>query len=133
MPPSLSRPKNKIKLNAWRDGHRGEFWAAVYLRLKRYRIVARRVKTPVGEIDIVARRGGTLAIIEVKARPSQDLALDAVPQRARRRLRQAASIFLQKRPSLLSLAVRFDLMVVTPFAWPRHIAGAWTEDAVIGR
>ena len=103
------------------------------LRLRGYRILARRFRVPVGEIDIVARRGGTVAIIEVKARASAGLAHDAVPQRSRRRLRHAASVFLGRRPALLGLAVRFDLMVVTPFAWPRHVAGAWTDDAGPGR
>jgi putative endonuclease len=122
----MRRVERRRRAERW--GRRAEWLCVWSLRLRGYRILARRFRVPVGEIDIIARRGGTLAIIEVKARPSQYLAFDAVPNRSRRRLRHAASIFVQRRPSLQGLAVRFDLMVVTPLAWPRHVAGAWMED-----
>ena len=133
MPAPWHSPERKMRpaerrRHAERWGRRAEWLCVWSLRLRGYRILARRFRVSVGEIDIIARRGGTLAIIEVKARPFQDLAFGAVSHRARRRLRHAASIFVQRQPSLQGLAVRFDLMVVTPRAWPRHVAGAWTDD-----
>ena len=127
---TMRRADGRRRAERW--GRRAEWLCVWSLRLRGYRILARRFRVPVGEIDIVARRGGTLAIIEVKARPSQNLAFDSVPRRSRRRLQHAASIFIQRRPSLQGLAVRFDLMVVTPFAWPRHVAGAWMADGQDG-
>ena len=122
----MSEIDDRRRAERW--GRRAEFLCVCSLRLRGYRILARRFRVPFGELDIVARRGNTLAIIEVKARRTEDLALDAVPPRTRRRLRNAAAVFIQRRPSLARLSPRFDLMVVTPYAWPRHIAGAWIDD-----
>lgn len=125
MPPSPSRQKNKIKLNAWRDGHRGEFWAALYLRLKRYRIVARRVKTPVGEIDIIARRSGVTVFVEVKARAFSHQEAEALAAVNRRRIVRAAGLYVARHPHLAHADQRFDVIFLAPFAWPRHIINAF--------
>jgi hypothetical protein len=69
MPPSPARPKNSYRRFAERAGRRGEFWAGLLLRLKGYRILARRVKTPVGEIDLIARRGGLTVFVARRRRP----------------------------------------------------------------
>ena len=95
--------------------------------LRGYRILGRRLRSPVGEIDIVARRGAVLAIIEVKARPDPAAAA-AVTLRQRERLMRAAGWLVAGRPDLATLQVRFDVMLVTPWRWPRHMVDAWRAD-----
>ena len=65
MPPSPSKQKSNFRRFNEAAGRRGEFWAALFLQLQGYRIIGKRVKTPVGEIDLIARRGDTIAIVEV--------------------------------------------------------------------
>jgi len=98
------------------------------LRLRGWRIVASDWRCPSGEIDILARRGGVLAIIEVKSRRDLASAVAAVLPRQRRRIARAASAFLLMRPDLAELALRFDVMLVAPLRPPRHLADAWRID-----
>lgn len=105
-------------------GRRGEWLAALYLRLAGWRILARRVKTPRGEVDLVARRGRTVAFIEVKWRKTVadlDLAIDNY------RLRRVAAAveaishqYARDRDS-----IRIDVLLLAPGAWPRHLVNAW--------
>ncbi|MGH6961371.1 MAG: YraN family protein, partial [Dongiaceae bacterium] len=95
---------------------------------KGYRILAHDLRSPVGEIDIVAQRGRTLAIIEVKARDTVDSAVEAVTLRQRARIVRAAERFLAGRPQFAGYAVRFDVIMVTPGRWPRHLSDAWRPD-----
>ena len=113
---------------AWRRGHWAEAACAVALMLRGYRILGRRVRSPVGEIDIVARRGAVLAIVEVKARPDSAAAAEAVTPRQRERLIRAAGWVVAGRPDLAAMQVRFDVMLVTPWRWPRHVVDAWRAD-----
>ena len=110
---------------AQRRGLRGETLAVWYLRLKGYRILARRLRSAVGEIDVVAARGRTVAVIEVKARPDAATAAEAANPRQRARIARAARLFLAGRPEFAGHAVRFDLMLVSPGRWPRHVPDAW--------
>lgn len=105
-------------------GRRGEVLAAWYLRLKGWRVVARRVKTPRGEIDLVARRGRTVAFVEVKWRASAaelDLAIDAW------RLRRVAAAAEALAPRYVKPGdnPRIDVLLLAPRCWPRHILNAW--------
>jgi putative endonuclease len=105
-------------------GRRGEDIAAWRLRLAGYAVVARRHKTPVGEIDLVVRRGRLVAIVEVKTRalnPTDDI----VAMRQRRRIARAAEAWLAQRRDLAGMDVRFDVVIVRPWRWPRHIRDAW--------
>lgn len=113
---------------AWRRGHVAEMLCMAWLVLRGYRIVGRRRRTPVGEIDIVARRGQILAIIEVKARRDRDTALEAVSSRQRRRLRRAAEWIIAGRADLAALDIRFDVIAVAPWRLPIHVIGAWRPD-----
>ncbi len=106
-------------------GLRAESVAALLLRLKGYRILARRMKTRLGEIDLIARRGRTLVFVEVKARSDLDGALDALQAPQRERLARAASLYVAGRPDLAALDMRFDLVLVAPRRFPRHMANAW--------
>lgn len=115
------------KRAAWRLGRRAETLCVWSLRLRGYRILARRLVTPLGEIDIVARRGQVLAMIEVKARPTIAEAAESIGPRQRQRIRRAAEAFLGTRPGLGGLAVRFDVMLLAPGRLPVHVADAWRE------
>ncbi len=110
---------------AYGFGRAAERRAAWWLRLKGYRIVAKDFRAPVGEIDLVARRGRVLALVEVKARASLTEAAHALGARQRRRIERAGTIFLQHRPELAAMDLRFDLVLLAPGRWPRHIADAW--------
>ena len=116
-------------------GLRAEALAVFLLRLKGYRILARRLKTHAGEIDILARRGNTLAIVEVKARAGEDTAREALLPAQQARLRRAGEQLFAMRPALADCDLRFDLVLVTPSplplgfpgGWPRHIPDAWRD------
>jgi len=108
---------------AHRLGLRAETIAALFLRLKGYRILARRLKTPAGEIDMVVRRGRALAIVEVKARAVR--AEEALLPRQQQRLERAAAHFLGRNPALADLDLRFDVVLVVPRRLPRHMPDAW--------
>jgi len=106
-------------------GRRAEWLAAWLLRLKGYRVLATRLRTPAGEIDLVARRGRLVAIVEVKARASLDDALSAVSARQQQRLTSAAAWLGNWRPALSGCDIRFDVVAIAPGRWPRHIQNAW--------
>jgi putative endonuclease len=111
-----------------RHGRRAEALAAWWLRLKGWRIVARRFATPVGELDLVARRGHMLAFVEVKARRVAADALVAVTPQQQGRLVRAAEWFLAGRPELARLDCRFDVIAVVPWRLPRHLADMFRPD-----
>ncbi len=108
-------------------GLMAESRCALGLRLRGYRVLARRYKVPVGEVDIVARRGRVLVFVEVKARASFDSAAELLTTRQRRRILAAAKMFLARHPHLAGLDARFDVMLVAPWRWPRHVVDAWRE------
>jgi putative endonuclease len=108
---------------AW--GRWAESLAAWSLRLRGYRIVARRFRTALGEIDLVVRRRGVVAFVEVKARTDLEQALVALGPRQRERTARAAELFLVRYPEYVGHTLRFDLIAVRPWRLPRHLADAW--------
>jgi putative endonuclease len=110
---------------AWRRGRRGEALALLALRLAGYRILARDHRAAPGEIDIIARRGRLLIFVEVKTRSDFALAAEALLARQRRRIARAAEGFLAGRPELSLCRCRFDVILIAPWRWPRHIPDAW--------
>ena len=110
---------------AERRGHSAETRALWWLRLKGYRLVARRFRCPAGEIDLVVRRGKLLVFVEVKARRETAAAAEAIGPRQQLRILRAAEAFLQRRPELAALDQRFDAVFVAPGCRPRHQADAW--------
>ena len=106
-------------------GRRAERAARWWLRLKGYRILAAGYRVAVGEIDIIARSGRTLAIVEVKTRRDLEQAAYAIGGRQRRRILRATEAFLNTNPALASSDVRFDAILVAPWRWPRHLEAAW--------
>ncbi|MFM8748431.1 MAG: YraN family protein [Aestuariivirga sp.] len=108
-------------------GRTAELIALWYLRLKGWRLIAHRYKSPVGEVDLVMRRGKVTAFIEVKARESLDGAVEAVSPRQARRIAAAARHFMAAR-NQRDQACRFDIVAVSPYHWPRHIENAFEGD-----
>ena len=121
-------PQKRKRRAAYGLGHRGERLAAWALRLKGFRILARRYRTPAGEIDLIARRGGTLAIVEVKRRARLADAGEAIRRRQQRRVVHAAQAYLQRHPELDRLQLRFDALLLVPRRLPHHIKDAWNTD-----
>jgi putative endonuclease len=113
------------RIRAYRRGLFAETAAALMLRLKGYRIVSRRYKTPVGEIDLVALKGRRLAFIEVKQRKTQEDAAGTLPTRQRRRIIRAAQYWLAGHSDYAGHEIAFDVVLAAPWAWPRYIADAF--------
>jgi putative endonuclease len=116
------RPERQL---AFRTGLSAESRAALLLVAKGFRILARRWKSPVGEIDIVARRRGLLVFLEVKARDDLDDAAWSVTDRQRARIVAAAEAWLARYPDPRVRDIRFDAMLVAPRRVPRHIPAAF--------
>lgn len=109
-------------------GRRAEVLAALWLMAKGYRILGFRLVTPLGEIDLLAQRGGVLAVVEVKQRATLEDALDAVTPNQRDRLRRAATHLTAHRSGLRALETRLDLIALSPGRAPRHLPNAWGAD-----
>ena len=109
---------------AERGGRRAESWAAWWLRLKGWTILARRVRTPLGEVDLVARRGRTIAFVEVKARASVREASFALDDWRLRRVAAAAEA-LAPRYARTGDDIRVDAMLIVPRRFPRHLPNVW--------
>jgi putative endonuclease len=110
-------------------GRRAELLAEILLRVKGYRILKRRFRSGQGEIDLVAKRGGVVAFIEVKYRVNADAALESVGERQRRRVAGAAGAFIAQHPVYAKLTSRFDIIIVTNALLPRHLLNAWSPSA----
>lgn len=121
--PSGGRSRDRQR--AWADGRWAESLAAWRLRCAGYQILARNWRSPVGEIDIVARRGQILAIVEVKRRHELTTALEAITPRQQARLVRAALAFQTRRQDCVGLSLRFDVVALGRGFWPRHIREAW--------
>ena len=116
------------RAEAERRGRRGEGLAALWLRIRGWRILARRIKTSRGEVDLVARKGRTVAFIEVKwrANPAElGQAIDAY------RLRRVAAAAEAISPRYVRNGddLRIDVILIAPGTWPRRIANAWQPGA----
>ena len=113
------------RIAAFRRGLSAESRAAMLLIAKGYRIAARRWKTPLGEIDIIARRRRALIFVEVKARVRVDDAAEAVTERTRQRIIAAAELWLAHHPDDAEREIRFDVILVAPGRMPQHIPDAF--------
>ena len=109
------------RARAYRLGHRGERLASLALMAKGFRIVARRYRTKLGEIDLIARRGDLVLIVEVKARGTLVEAMDAIARQSERRIEAAADLWLSRQRDYGRLTIRFDMVAVLPWRWPIHV------------
>ncbi len=120
-----ANPVSPARVAAFQTGISAESRAAAFLIAKGYRILARRFRTPYGEIDIVARRRNLLAFVEVKARDSLDDAAYAVTPRQQSRIIAAAQGWLMAHPEHADFELRFDAMLIAPKSLPRHLVAAF--------
>ena len=120
-----SQQPRRERVAAFRLGLSAESRAAMFLIAKGYRIVARRWKTPFGEINIIAHRRRALVFVEVKARDRADEAAEAVTERTKRRIVAAAELWLADDPDDNERDIRFDVILVAPGRLPQHIANAF--------
>ena len=111
----------RSRRKAYRRGHSSEWLAAAALLVKGYRILARRYRTRLGEIDLIARRGDLVLIVEVKARRTLVEAMQAIARDSERRIEGAADLWLARQPDFGRLSVRFDMVAVLPWRWPVHV------------
>ena len=127
--PAPLRPKRLTpspqRVAAFETGISAESKACVYLIAKGYRILARRFRTPHGEIDVVARHRSGLVFIEVKAREVLDDAAYAVTPRQQARIISAAEVWLMTHPDHANLDCRFDVILIAPKHLPRHLKAAF--------
>jgi putative endonuclease len=124
-PKTPAKAASPARVAAFRTGLSAEARAAAYLMAKGYRILAKRFRTPYGEIDIVARRRNLLAFIEVKARATLDDAAYAVTPRQQARIINAAQAWLMAHPEHAEFEQRFDALLIAPRSLPRHLLAAF--------
>jgi putative endonuclease len=124
-PEAVAKPASPGRIAAFRTGLSAEGRAAAYLMAKGYRILAKRFRTPYGEIDLVARKRNLLAFIEVKARASLDEAAYAVTPRQQQRIIAAAQAWLMAHPEHVEFEMRFDAVLIAPKRLPRHLLAAF--------
>ena len=117
--------RNDKRRKAERRGHAAEYWAALFLLLKGYRILAIRYRTRLGEIDLVARKADVVAFVEVKARPSGISAIDAVGFHSQQRIPAAADLWLARHGDAGRLSLRFDIVAILPRGLPQHFIDAF--------
>lgn len=128
MPLSTSKPKNSARRAAERRGRQGEWLAEIYLRAKFYKVLYRRYQTPIGEIDLVVRRGRTIVFVEVKQRGTAagfGQALEAVNEK---RIARAAGWFQSRHGQYQGFDYRFDVILLAPGRWPSHLSNAFLSD-----
>ena len=124
-PDKLAKLAAPARVAAFRTGLSAESRAAAYLMAKGYRILAKRFRTPHGEIDLVTRRRNLLAFVEVKARASLDDAAYAVTPRQQQRIIAAAQAWLMAHPEHAEFELRFDAVLIAPRRLPRHLLAAF--------
>jgi putative endonuclease len=121
--------KTSLRKDAEKRGRRGEMIASLLLMAKGYRILGRRVKTHLGEIDLIARSpGGIVCFIEVKARGTAGEAVRSIGPRQQGRIARAAALYLAQRPALGAKGVRYDAVILATGRLPRHVQDAWRSD-----
>jgi putative endonuclease len=125
---SFERARDPKRQTAFRLGVSAEGRAALLLAAKGYRELARRWKSPLGEVDLVMRRGKTIVFVEVKARARLDDAAWAVLPRQQRRIVGAAEAWLAVHPEHAGYDVRFDAVLVAPRRLPQHIEAAFEAE-----
>jgi putative endonuclease len=106
-------------------GHWAEHVALALLVLKGYRLLARRYSASGGEIDLIVKRGDTIAFVEVKARDVMDSALVAIGAQKRQRFSRAARAWVSRNRWAAGKVLRADAVFVAPRRWPRHLPAAF--------
>ena len=102
-----------------------EFKAKSFMRYHGFSILAERFKTPLGEIDLIAKKGNLVVFIEVKLRKTKEAAAEAIHAKNQSRVRNAAELYLQQHPEYNECEMRCDALIMAPGAWPEHIPDAF--------
>lgn len=114
---------------AHKQGHFAETKAALFLRLKGYRVVERNFKPPrgtgAGEIDLIVKKGNVLVFVEVKLRQTETAAAESVSPAVRERRVKGAEYYLMLHPEAADSDIRFDVVLMTPNSLPKHIPNAF--------
>jgi putative endonuclease len=110
---------------AFAFGLKAEALARFYLMLKGWRSLAGRYKTPVGEIDLIMKRGKTIIFVEVKARQDRAEALSSISHSQQQRIIRAARWWLTRHPHASDLTLRFDVVIIAKGQWPMHLVHAF--------
>jgi putative endonuclease len=113
---------------AYRHGRLAEAVALLLLTAKGFRLIARRYKTPLGEIDLIVKRRRLIAFVEVKARAAREAALESVGRFSERRIIDAADLWLARHPDADGFDLRYDMIIVTPWLLPLHVPDAFRPD-----
>lgn len=116
----------KSRIRHYKNGLRAEMFALVYLLLKGYFPLAMRYKTPVGEVDLIVKRGRRLVFVEVKARADVEDAAHAVHAKNQSRVVRAAQHYLASHPQYAHHEVRFDVCLIAWYRWPQHLLNAFS-------
>jgi putative endonuclease len=124
-PAKPAKAPSPERVAAFNTGLSAESKAAALLMAKGYRILAKRYRTPHGEIDIIARKRSLIAFVEVKARASLDDAAYAVTPRQQQRIINAAQGWLTAHPEHAEFELRFDAILIAPRSLPRHLMAAF--------
>ncbi len=115
------------RINSYKKGLLSELYASWFLRLKGYKILQPRYKTPFGEIDLIAVKSKSVVCVEVKYRPTADQAIEAVSYKSQKRIISAAQFFLVRHQKYHQADIRFDVVTVTPYFGIRHHKNAWYD------
>lgn len=115
----------QVKPTSYKAGLAAETIAMLLLGCKCYRIIAKRYKTKVGEIDIIAIRGKSLVFIEVKKRRNINELYESITAKQKNRIANAAELFLASKPQFSNHKKRFDAILITPNLFPIHVKDAW--------
>lgn len=116
----------RSRIQSYRKGVMAEWVACAFLMCKGYRPLARRFTTPVGEIDLIMKRGSTVIFVEVKARGNHADAAYSIHAKNQSRVVHASQWFLQARPTLGAQIFRFDAVTVSCYMMPHHIPNAFS-------
>ena len=122
---TLARRAADRRRATYARGHWAEAVALLYLLAKGYRPLARRFAAAGGEVDLIVRRGGTIAFVEVKARGTMEDALTAITAEKRRRFSRAARAWIARHPAAAGWTWRADAVYVAPRTLPRHQVAAF--------
>ncbi len=114
--------------DAERRGRIAEYVALWYLRCKGYRLLAHRYKSPMGEVDLIMRKGDTTVFIEVKARKTVDDAVISVTGWQSKRIASASASWMVRDQRAAQGYCRFDIVAVPSYLWPTHIENAFYGD-----
>ena len=120
------KPQNK-KIQAYHRGIYAEILAGLYLMFTGWSVLAWRWQCPLGEIDLVAKKGKIITFIEVKARQNEQSALDSITAHQWRRISNAADIFISRQRQYADCSWRFDAIIIVPGKWPKRFKNMWDD------